>query len=71
MPILGLDTPKKEVDALFNQFDPDGGGSITYDELKKALRSGAGAASGVEATKKGFKKAAAGIKAINAMKKDS
>ena len=71
MPILGLEAPKKEIDALFDQFDPDGGGSITYDELKKALRGGAGAATGNEVTKKGFKKAAAGIKAINAIKKDS
>ena len=37
MPLLGLDVPKKEIDAAFDSFDPDGSGEISYAELKKAL----------------------------------
>eukprot|EP00964_Phaeocystis_antarctica_P077368 scaffold48001_cov48-Phaeocystis_antarctica.AAC.2 len=29
---------KKDADALFDTFDPDGGGSIDYKELQKALK---------------------------------
>ena len=38
---MGLDAErvsKEEVDALFDSFDPDGSGSINYNELNKALR---------------------------------
>eukprot|EP00964_Phaeocystis_antarctica_P155487 scaffold124713_cov36-Phaeocystis_antarctica.AAC.1 len=38
MVALGLDVPRKDVDALFDTFDPDGGGSIDYNELNKALK---------------------------------
>ena len=38
MKALGLDVPRKEVDGLFDTFDPDGGGSIEYGELNKALK---------------------------------
>ena len=38
MVALGVDVPRKDVDALFDAFDPDGGGSIDYSELNKALK---------------------------------
>ena len=38
MVALGIDVPRKGVDALFDTFDPDGGGSIDYNELHKALK---------------------------------
>ena len=33
MPMLGLEVPKKEIDALFDSWDPDGSGSLTLKEL--------------------------------------
>jgi len=38
MPALGLEVPKKEIDALFDTWDPDNSGSIEYSELKKLLQ---------------------------------
>ena len=38
MPKLGFDVPAKDVDVLFDSFDPDGSGSIDFTELKKMLR---------------------------------
>ena len=35
---LGLDASDEDADALFDSFDPDGGGSIEYAELKRALK---------------------------------
>ena len=44
------DVPKKEIDALFSEWDADGSGSIAYDEMKELLRKSAVATS---ADKKG------------------
>ena len=38
MAALGLKVGRKDADALFDTFDPDGGGSIDYKELQKALK---------------------------------
>ena len=38
MRMLGLGVAKDEADALYDTFDPDGGGSIDYSELNKALK---------------------------------
>ena len=38
MPLLGFDVPKPEIDALFDQFDPDLTGQVEYVELKKHLQ---------------------------------
>ena len=38
MRYLGLGVPQEEADALYDSFDPDGGGSIDYAELNKALK---------------------------------
>ena len=35
--------PKKEIDALFTEWDADGSGSIAYDEMKELLRKSAAA----------------------------
>ena len=35
------DVPKKEIDALFSEWDADGSGSIAYDEMKELLRKSA------------------------------
>ena len=35
MRYLGLGVPQEEADALYDSFDPDGGGSIDYAELNK------------------------------------
>ena len=32
MPLLGFDAPRREVDALFDSWDPDGSGTIAYAE---------------------------------------
>ena len=45
MPKLGLKAPRKEIDALFDEFDPDGSGEVDFRGLNKALRRGAGAPS--------------------------
>ena len=38
MPLLGLEVPKKVIDELFDSWDPDGSGEISFDELKKQLK---------------------------------
>jgi len=38
MPILGLEVPKADIDKLFNTWDPDGSGIVTFAEMKKLLR---------------------------------
>ena len=35
MPALGLDVPKAEIDALFDEWDPDHSGQISFEELSK------------------------------------
>ena len=40
MPLLGFHAPRSAVDALFDSMDPDGSGSISYDELNSLLRRG-------------------------------
>ena len=40
MPMLGLEVPKHEVDALFDSWDPDGSGVLELAELNKVLRRG-------------------------------
>ena len=69
MPMLGLDVPAEDVDALFDSWDPDGSGSITFKELQKLLRTPAGdaaqanwkkAVDGVDGKKKGAAKPPAG-----------
>ena len=39
MPAIGLDVSVREVDALFDSWDQDGGGVLHYKELSKVLRS--------------------------------
>ena len=39
MTALGLSAPRKDVDGLFDTFDPDGGGSIDYKELLTLTRT--------------------------------
>ena len=41
MPLLGLEVPKKEIDALFESWDPDGSGRLELKEIEKQLRRGA------------------------------
>ena len=41
MPLLGLDVPRSEMDALFDSWDADGSGSLELKELNKRLRAGA------------------------------
>ena len=38
VPLLGLDVPRKDVDALFDVWDPDGTGRFDYRELYSLLR---------------------------------
>ena len=33
--MLGFDVPRKEVDALFDSWDPDGSGELDLNELNK------------------------------------
>ena len=40
LPMLGLQVPRQEVDALFDSFDPDGSGLLELKELNKLLRRG-------------------------------
>ena len=67
---MGLDLPAKDVDALFDTWDPSGSGSMDLKELQKALRpkpSSAGAAAGAAAgAGAGLKKAVAAQKAAKA-----
>ena len=39
MPMLGLEVPKHEIDALFDSWDPDGSGEITLKELSGVLKA--------------------------------
>ena len=39
---LGLDAPQETVDAVFASFDPDGSGSVEFDEFKRILSKGGG-----------------------------
>ena len=48
MPMLGLNVPKKEIDALFDSWDPDGSGSLELKELEKQLRRGSEVQLGAE-----------------------
>lgn len=48
MPLLGFDLPVQAIDALFDEYDPDGSGVMDFKELQKMLRPApkpAGAAS--------------------------
>ena len=38
--MLGLEVPTRDVDALFDSWDPDGSGSLEMSELQKQLRGG-------------------------------
>ena len=60
IPLLGLDAPAAEVDALFDTWDPDGSGSIDFKELQKILRGGAS-----EAAKGKWKETAAATAAAD------
>ena len=40
MPLLGFTVPRKEIDLLFESFDPDGSGTIELGELNALLRRG-------------------------------
>ena len=61
MPALGLDVPKKEVEALFDSWDKDGGGSLGYKELTKILRSQGDHRSQASKTVKAMTTAAAAV----------
>ena len=39
MPMLGLELPRQDVDALYDSWDPDGSGSITLKELERVLKA--------------------------------
>ena len=53
--ILGLDASKEAIDAVFDEFDPDGSGVVSYAELKKMLRVSAPVASTAPPEKKASK----------------
>ena len=38
MPMLGLDVPVEDVDALFDTWDPDGSGMLELKELTRVLK---------------------------------
>ena len=38
MPLLGLQVPRPDVDALFDSWDPDGSGELTLRELSQRLK---------------------------------
>ena len=38
MPLLGLQVPRPEVDALFDSWDPDGSGELTLHDLSQRLK---------------------------------
>ena len=40
MPLLGLEAPAAEVDALYRSWDADGSGLIEVKELQRLLRRG-------------------------------
>ena len=35
---MGLDLPTKDVDGLFDTWDPSGGGTLDFKELQKVLK---------------------------------
>ena len=43
MPMLGLDVPAEDVDALFDSCDPDGSGMLELNELTRVLKGHAAA----------------------------
>ena len=43
MPMLGLDVPAEDVDALFDSWDPDGSGMLELKELTRVLKGQAAA----------------------------
>ena len=63
MPMLGFEATKKEIDDLFDSWDPDGGGTLDFKELQRALMRGDAAPAG------GVKSAAEKVKAINGVAK--
>ena len=38
MPVLGVSIPQRDMDELFDLFDPDGSGLIEFNELNALLR---------------------------------
>ena len=42
MKTLGLEVPKEDVNKLFDSWDPDGSGSLEFQELNKILKRGGG-----------------------------
>ena len=59
---MGLELPQKDVDELFNSWDPTGGGTLDFKELQKVLRPKPAPSAG-----EGLKKAAALQKAAKAL----
>ena len=39
VPARGLNAPKEAIDALFTEWDKDGGGALEYKELSRILKS--------------------------------
>ena len=58
MPMLGFDVPVAEIDALFDEFDSDGGGDIGLGEMQRILRRAGGGAGGAS------KEARASLKSV-------
>ena len=76
MPMLGFEVPVKEIDALFDEFDSDGGGDIGLGEMQKMLRraggsAGSGATKGVTAALKSAKAANDAANLLKAMPRRS
>ena len=61
---MGLDVPRKDVDALFDSWDPDGSGTLDFKELQKVLRGGSAPKQQLQDN---LKKAAAVNKAAKAL----
>ena len=40
LPLLGVEAPPEAISALFDSFDPDGSGTIEYQELSQILTRG-------------------------------
>ena len=55
MPKLGLEVSKADIDELFDSWDADGGGSLTFKELQKILRAPPANKSATAAKKAGKK----------------
>ena len=43
MPLIGLDLPRKEIDGVFDSWDPDGSGMLELKELTRVLKGQAAA----------------------------